>query len=591
MNIVKELNILLEKFKFEPRRIQVRKDSDAFRTLEKQKEVEAKRIEKKRKAEKLRFSKVWRNEEHLFAILTMSTVYSGNQAVEEIQKHDITSEFDEESAIEFINSVLEKYNQPYKVSELKFYHNRNYDYTDYKVKLLHKPLLEEFKFEPRRIQSRENDRIKRDNELLSKKVIYGDLELQGNHITNLGNVEVVKGCLILTNCINLKNLGPNLKEIGEFLEIIGSYSITNIEEDLKIGTKVKSSNNILVQKIVGDPDFSNQWITKSTFNDRCCKQREKNLKEEFKFQPRKIEDRKEKQEEIEKKKLEGFFSCIGTVDEFFEFFKKKTDRLDSRTKETCFRLFEDPRTKTKDGLIFIRKLSNKIKVGNGSVDPTDAIIVKIQYNGSLVLGSISTGLEFKDHILNKEGGFIDKETFYKVIGRLLDLSVKEILEFYKGEKLKEGFKFEPRRIKTREDRKEKMEEEKEKKILQMIGSQEELKEFFFDTTRILDSYTIRRREGEREVRPGEPCSYGCSRIFEGTTKAKTSSLEIKNVFYISVEYYGRLGVNCNFIDERFNESLIDREGNWISKDKFYSMLKVMLNTSTSRILDYFKKNH
>ena len=326
------------------------------------------------------------------------------------------------------------------------------------VKELH-ILLEEFKFEPRRIQSREEEKTKKLELLLQQTHIKGDLNLTNTNITSLGNLEYVGGNLYLNSCTNLTSLG-NLKYVGGTLDLQYCINLTSLDNLKSVGryldlggTNITYIDPSIIIKsiIIKGSIYKGQNVFKSIESFNKFYQKE-NLKEEFKFQPRKIEDRKEKQEEIEKKKLEGFFSCIGTVDELFEFFKKKTDRLDSRTKETCSRLSEDPRTKTKDGLIFIRKLSNKIKVAN---DNNDAIILKIQYTGSLILGSISSGLQFKDHILSKEGGFIDKETFYKVIGRLLDLLVKEILENYKGEKLKEGFKFEPRRLEGREEEKTK----------------------------------------------------------------------------------------------------------------------------------------
>ena len=230
--------------------------------------------------------------------------------------------------------------------------------------LLSKKINEsEFKFTPRRIEGREEERIKKLELLLQQTHIEGDLDLSNSNITSLGNLKSVGGTLNLRNtnitdlgnlkfvgnhfyltnnkitslgnlefiggsfnldlesCRNLTSLG-NLKSVGATFYIINTNiidlgNLKSVDSNLIIsGTKITSLDNL--EYVGGTLDLAGTKITyidpsitiigeirktdytfksiHNTFKNikefNEFHQRE-NLKEEFKFQPRRLEGREE----------------------------------------------------------------------------------------------------------------------------------------------------------------------------------------------------------------------------------------------------------------------------------------------------------
>ena len=73
-------------------------------------------------------------------------------------------------------------------------------------------LLEDFKFTPRRIQGREEEKIKKLELLLQQTHIVGNLDLLNTNISDLGNLKSVEGWINLSNA-KITSLG-NLVSVG-----------------------------------------------------------------------------------------------------------------------------------------------------------------------------------------------------------------------------------------------------------------------------------------------------------------------------------------------------------------------------------------
>ena len=226
-----------------------------------------------------------------------------------------------------------------------------------------KILEEEFKFEPRNIEGRKEEKTKKLEPLLQQTHIKGCLDLHNTNITSLGNLEYIKGHLF--NCKNLTSLG-NLEYVGGILDLKGANltSLGNLEHvegcliltntnltslgNLKYvgdvlgisNTKITSLGNL---KYVGndlylsgtnityiDPSIKikgmiykaeKKFRTIKRFNEYY--QDKQNLKEEFKFEPRRIEDRKEKQKDKKLKILTSYIhKFCNSEPELVEKFKK-----------------------------------------------------------------------------------------------------------------------------------------------------------------------------------------------------------------------------------------------------------------------------
>ena len=214
-------------------------------------------------------------------------------------------------------------------------------------------LNEEFKFQPRRIQSREEEKTKKLERLLQQTHIEGDLDLRDTKITSLGNLKSVGGSLYL-NGTNVTSLG-NLRSVGGYLDLGGTKitSLGNLESvggfldlyntnitslgNLKSvggylslrGTKITSLGKLKfvvgVLNLIGctnltslgnlksvggylylngnityiDPSiiikssiYKGQKVFKSIESFNEYYKDKQNLKEEFKFEPRRLNDRK-----------------------------------------------------------------------------------------------------------------------------------------------------------------------------------------------------------------------------------------------------------------------------------------------------------
>ena len=96
-------------------------------------------------------------------------------------------------------------------------------------------LLEDFKFTPRRLESREEEKTKKLERLLQQTHIEDDLDLRGTNITSLGNLEYVEGSLNL--------LDTNITYIDPSIIIKGS-----IYKDNKTFQTIKSFNKYYQEK-------------------------------------------------------------------------------------------------------------------------------------------------------------------------------------------------------------------------------------------------------------------------------------------------------------------------------------------------------
>ena len=156
-------------------------------------------------------------------------------------------------------------------------------------------LNESFKFTPRRIQNRKEEKTKKIERLLQQTHIEGDLDLRGTKITSLGNIKSVEGSLNLNDCTNLTSLG-NLEYVGRFLYLENCTNLSSLGNIKSvggflylIGTNITYIDPSIIIK--GQIWKRKNWFsTIQSFNEYF--QNKQNLKEEFKFQPRRINDRK-----------------------------------------------------------------------------------------------------------------------------------------------------------------------------------------------------------------------------------------------------------------------------------------------------------
>ena len=218
-------------------------------------------------------------------------------------------------------------------------------------------VAEGFKFEPRRLQSRKEEKTKRIERLLQQTHIEDDLDLSNTKITSLGNLKFVRGNLDLSNT-KITSLG-NLEYVGGYLyltntkitslgnlEYVGGYLYLSNTKITSLGNLKSVGGNLSLRDTnityLGNLEFVGTWIdltnTKITYINPSIiikgsiykdnkifqtiksfnkyYQDKQNLKEEFKFAPRKIENREEKRKEREQILINKFIETYGTFEKF-----------------------------------------------------------------------------------------------------------------------------------------------------------------------------------------------------------------------------------------------------------------------------------
>ena len=258
-----------------------------------------------------------------------------------------------QSSKTFFLCKKDEYEEYFYLKELKLIDNLN--------ELMPKEnLKEDFKFTPRRIQSREEEKTKKLELLLQQTHIEDNLFLRGTKITSLGNLTSVGGYLDLENCTNLTSLGNlesvgddlnlygctnlsslgnltsvegyfdlygctnlsslgNLKSVGSYLDFVNCKNLTSLGNLRSVGSSLYLNGNITYidpSIIIKGKIYKGQNVFKSIESFNKFYQKE-NLKEEFKFQPRRIEGREDERnnklnELLKQEIIEGDLNLVGS---------------------------------------------------------------------------------------------------------------------------------------------------------------------------------------------------------------------------------------------------------------------------------------
>jgi len=247
---------------------------------------------------------------------------------------------------------------------------------------LNKRMIEQFEFVPRNIDKREEEKKRKELEIIKKvqttEIWEGDLDLTGINITTLGELRIIKGSLILPCnnsietfsklekvegsinalvCVELKSLG-NLKYVEGQLNLDGCVKLTDASKLEKVGrrasfyscksleelpalkfvnielnihnTKIKTlPSSLKVNGYISNNNIPNShyWSVEE-FNNRNDYLSENLIKEEFSFVPRNIdkrererkEERIRKQEKIRKKEQKNL-EKISKITEGYPFYE------------------------------------------------------------------------------------------------------------------------------------------------------------------------------------------------------------------------------------------------------------------------------
>ena len=231
-------------------------------------------------------------------------------------------------------------------------------------------LLEDFKFTPRRLQSREEERIKKLELLLQQTHIKGDLNLNGctnltslgnltsvggdfdlvncTNLTSLGNLESVGGYLYLNSCTNLSSLGnleyvegnldlngTNITSLGNLKSVVGflnirKTNITSLDNLESVGRYLYLNGNITYidpSIIIKGSIYKGQNVFKSIESFNEYYKDKQNLNEDFKFEPRRLDGREEELKRKTKEIADAFWKVFKDFDTISSIIKKKFDHL------------------------------------------------------------------------------------------------------------------------------------------------------------------------------------------------------------------------------------------------------------------------